>query len=140
MTNIYLDVDGTILANDKVAAKHSEAFLVYLTENHNVYWLTTHVHQDITWVGEYLGRFLSTKAMKAVAKIKLTPKDWDKSKTESIDFTKPFLWFDDDLFPEERNDLLKHNALNCWVEIDLARNEDQLFEIINRLKSLPVER
>ena len=40
--NIYLDIDGVILANDKQAALHADAFIAHIVENFPVYWLTTH--------------------------------------------------------------------------------------------------
>lgn len=40
--NIYLDIDGVILANDKQPALHAKEFLKYITDNYPTYWLTTH--------------------------------------------------------------------------------------------------
>lgn len=71
--------------------------------------------------------------MKLLERVKLT--DWGDYKTDAIDYTKPFLWFDDDLFDEEREDLIKHNALGNWIEIDLRKNLEQLK---NFLTSFPL--
>lgn len=62
--------------------------------------------------------------MKYIEKIKGTY--WEENKTEAIDFSKPFLWFDDDLFDEEREVLIKNNSLKSWIGIDLNKNKDQL--------------
>lgn len=56
----------------------------------------------------------------------ILPTNWDTLKTEAIDFSQPFLWFDDDLFNEERKVLIENNCLDSWVEIDLAKDEYQL--------------
>jgi len=47
-------------------------------------------------------------------------------KTEAIDFSKPFLWFDDDVFEEEKKILKLNNCFDSWVEVDLGKNENQL--------------
>jgi hypothetical protein len=62
--------------------------------------------------------------MKYIEKIKETY--WEVNKTEAIDFSKPFLWFDDDLFDEEKEVLIKNNCLNSWVGIDLNEDPNQL--------------
>ena len=61
--------------------------------------------------------------------------DWSTAKTEAIDFTQPFLWFDDDLFPEEESVLRQNNVLENWIEVNLARNPDQLRVL---LQSFPI--
>lgn len=37
-----------------------------------------------------------------------------------------FLWFDDDLFIKEREELEKHGVLENWIEVDIRKNEDAL--------------
>lgn len=58
----------------------------------------------------------------------IKPTTWVNSpnKTSAIDFTKPFLWFDDDCFFGEKQDLLKHNVFDNWIKVDLSANENQL--------------
>ena len=58
------------------------------------------------------------------------PTDWSELKTDAIDFSQPFVWFDDDLMDEERSVLEAHNALNRWVGVDLAANPNQLRELV----------
>lgn len=133
-SDIYLDIDGVLLANDKYPAKHVEAFLEYITSNYPTYWLTTHCHKgDTDWINEYLSPICSPKTMELIKRIKPTVKDWDIAKTEAIDFSRPFLWLDDDLYPEERQALIEHNCLANWIEIDLAKNEEQLRRFTNQL-------
>ena len=66
---------------------------------------------------------------------KFKPVTWSLKKTEAIDFTKPFLWFDDDCFTGEKIDLHEHNAVNSWVEIDLRNVPDQMIKELVALQS-----
>lgn len=124
--NIFLDIDGVILANDKNGAKYVHEFLQHITSKYpdNTYWLTTHVHGNAETAVERLKLVLEPRTIDLLHNIKAT--DWDIAKTEAIDFSQPFLWFDDDLYPDEREDLVKHNALSSWIEVDLAKNENHL--------------
>lgn len=133
--NIYLDIDGVILANDKQAANYAYEFLKYITNRYPTYWLTTHCKGETSYVLAYLGRILDQRTLQISMKIK--PTNWSLSKTEAINFNVPFLWFDDDLFDFERQDLIKHNALKNWVNIDLSKNPNQLLDIINNFPKAP---
>lgn len=73
------------------------------------------------------------------------PTTWDLAKTRAVDFTQPFLWFDDDLFYEEKQDLIKNGVLDNWIEVNLAKDENQLMKFITSfpipvqtLQSLPI--
>lgn len=128
MTNIYLDIDGVLLANDKNPAKHADEFIRYVVENYPVYWLTTHCKDEDNYAADLLSRFFSKDSMEYIHKIK--PTIWSTWKTEGIDFSRPFLWFDDDLFEREREVLLKHSVLENWIEVDIRKNEDALGTIL----------
>lgn len=123
-TNIYLDIDGVLLANDLQAANHVHDFLEYVTSNYTTYWLTTHCKGDAEHTVRHLTRVLPPETIALLSSIKAT--NWDMAKTEAIDFSKPFLWFDDDLFDFERIDLEKYGVLDNWIEVDLARDENML--------------
>jgi len=78
-------------------------------------------------VAEYLAkRFPESKIY--LDKIQAT--NWDTWKTEAIDFSQDFRWLDDDVYPEELNELSKHNCQNKLISIDLQRNPNQLIEIV----------
>lgn len=124
MTNIYLDIDGVLLANDKNTAKHADEFIKYVVENYPTYWLTTHCKSEDNYVAELLSRYFSEETMRYVRQIK--PTTWNTWKTEAIDFSSPFLWFDDDLFEKEKIELVKHSVLENWIEVDLRKNENAL--------------
>src|SRR5579875_3047167 len=125
--NIYLDIDGVLLANENSPAASADAFLRYVIKNYDVYWLTTHCHGDAAVPVKRFAHLFEPETRQLRPKIKAT--DWQEAKTEAIDFTKPFLWFDDDLYEEERAVLLAHKALDNWIEVDLAANPQQLKEL-----------
>ncbi len=131
LMNIYLDIDGVILANDKNGANYVHEFLEHITTKYpdNTYWLTTHCQGNPQTAVERLREVLKPETIGLLSNIK--PTRWDTAKTEAIDFTKPFLWFDDDLYDDEREDLIKHNALSSWIEVDLSKNDDSLKDLMS---------
>lgn len=131
MTNIYLDIDGVLLANDLTPANYVADFLEYALTNYpdSTYWLTTHCNGDATVPIKHIGHLFDEKSLAYLKMIK--PTSWDTAKTRGIDFTKPFLWFDDDLFYEEKQTLLERNALDNWIQVDLAKDPNQLAKFIS---------
>ena len=125
---IYLDIDGVILANDLNLAKHAEEFLQYVVTNFPTYWLTTHCYGDASTAVNRLRSLLKPETTELIKAIK--PTKWETAKTRAIDFNQPFLWFDDDLFHEERQTLEKHNALDNWIGVDLAKDPNQLAKFL----------
>lgn len=133
--NIYLDIDGVLLANELNPAKHAPEFIEYVLTNYpeSTYWLTTHCQGNADIPLQHIGHLFDNKTNGLMKNIK--PTSWDSSKTQAIDFTKPFLWFDDDLYPEERTDLRLHGVEDNFIHIDLAGDPKQLGKFI---KSFPV--
>ena len=129
--NIYLDIDGVLLANDLNPARYANEFIRYVIDKYpdSTYWLTTHCQGDATVPIQHVGHLFEADVVELMKKIK--PTKWDLAKTRAIDFNQPFLWFDDDLFFEEKQDLLKHNAMDNWIEVDLTKNQNQLLNFIN---------
>lgn len=126
----YLDIDGVILANDKQVANHADEFIKYLVSNYDVYWLTTHCSRDENYTIELLSSFFDSEMVETIKKIKTL--NWDVLKTEAIDFDSDFLWFDDEVFEEEKRILRLNDKYDSWVEIDLSKNPDQLKDLINK--------
>jgi len=124
MTNIYLDIDGVLLVNDNTMANHCHEFLEYVTSHFPTYWLTTHCRGDHYYTQLFLQRTFPVKTLEIVKKIK--PTNWQTNKTEGIDFSQPFLWFDDDLFLGERQELERRNLLDNWIEVDFRKDENYL--------------
>ena len=133
--NIYLDIDGVLLANESNLAEGAKEFIKYAADNFDVYWLTTHcMNGDSTHAVEYIARVEQEDLRPWLIKFK--PTVWSLKKTEAIDFTKPFFWYDDDCFSEERKVLRDNNALNSWIEVDLRKYPDQMIHEIKLLKSI----
>lgn len=134
MTNIYLDIDGVILPYDVNPVKHVDEFIKYVVTNYSTYWLTTHCRQkEDNNVIPYLSRYFSGETMEFIKKIK--PTEWNIIKTEAIDFSTPFLWFEDKLLEGEKQELIKHNVLDNWIEVDLRKDENHLAKF---LSSFPI--
>jgi hypothetical protein len=135
LPNIYLDIDGVLLANDKALAKYADEFIQVVVGlyPYNTYWLTTHCWGGENHVKEVLGPFLKPETLRLLDRIK--PTEWDEEKTDAIDFTKPFKWFDDDLYKQERAVLERNGAAKGWVQVDLSKDPDQLAQIICDLQN-----
>jgi hypothetical protein len=133
ITNIFLDIDGVLLVNGNQMANYAHEFLVYVTSRYPTYWLTTHCRGDVKYSQAFLERTFPSKTLEVANQIIHT--NWRTNKTEAIDFSQSFLWFDDDLFEGERRELIKHNALENWIEVDFRKDVNYLKKI---LASFPI--
>lgn len=133
--NIYLDIDGVLLANENNLALYAKEFLFRVIEKYpnTTYWLTTHCQGDSETPISHVGHLFDAETIALMRTIK--PTRWGIAKTEAIDFTKPFLWFDDDCFPDEREVLITNGVLDNWVEVNLAKNNAHLADF---LESFPI--
>jgi hypothetical protein len=123
--NIYLDIDGVLLTKEGKPAEGVTNFLEFMTRNHQVYWLTTHCrHGDATDLLTHLQRKLPAEAYSLIQAIK--PTTWDVLKTDGIDFSQDFLWFDDYLMESEKAVLKAQNSLQKQVPVDLIKDPEQL--------------
>lgn len=129
--NIYLDIDGVLINKNGQPANYVGEFLEYLANNHDVYWLTTHCQGDSLQVERYLADKLPKECLQFLNKIR--PTSWTTLKTEAIDYTKDFMWFDDYIMQSEINILEKNNALASFVQIDLRNKPDKLKSFIDKL-------
>lgn len=137
--NVYLDIDGVLLANELNLSEGAADFIKLVADNFNVYWLTTHcMDGSPDHAIEYLQR-ATTEDLRPWLK-KFKPVTWSLKKTEAIDFTQPFLWYDDDCFSGERIDLREHGVFNSWIEVNLAKYQDQMVHELKMLKSIVDER
>lgn len=129
--NIYLDIDGVLLINEKQAAPGANEFLQFILTNYpeSTYWLTTHCWRGENRAVDILTPALRPETIELLSKIK--PTEWGEYKTDAIDFSQPFLWFDDDLFPEEEIVLNEHGALKNRIEINLYKDPNQLQKLLN---------
>lgn len=135
--NIYLDIDGVLLANTVTTANFADDFLQYVLGRwpDSTYWLTTHQWRGQDRTLQLLKPVLNARTRKLMPLIK--PTNWRQLKTDGIDFSKEFLWFDDDLYPEEREVLSIYNVLGSWIEVNLQKDPNQLLDEIAHLRALP---
>jgi hypothetical protein len=122
--NIYLDIDGVLITKNSQPAKHVVEFLAYVTSNHQVYWLTTHCRGDAGVTVKYLKDKLPGEALPFLYKIKAT--GWHTLKTEAIDFSQDFRWFDDYAMESEKKILLDNNSLSRLNLVDLNKDSNAL--------------
>jgi hypothetical protein len=131
--NVYLDIDGVLLANELYPAMHAAEFIKYVLTKcpDSTYWLTTHCQGDASRPVRDLADKFDTETVELIKKIK--PTTWldSANKTDAIDFTKPFLWFDDDLFFKEKETLIKHGVLENWIEVNIQKDPDALGKFLN---------
>jgi hypothetical protein len=133
--NIYLDIDGVLLANESYLAEGVADFIKYAADNFEVYWLTTHCMDGTTTHAiDYLQRATDEDLRPWLEKFK--PLTWSLKKTDAIDFSKPFLWFDDDCYIGEKMDLQEHDALDSWIEVNLVKHPDQMVHELKLLQSI----
>lgn len=127
--NVYLDIDGILLANENNAANYADEFLqaVLAAYPDSTYWLTTHNWRGENRTKEVLAPHLKPETVLLLDKIK--PSVWNEMKTDGINFSEKFIWLDDDLWQDELKVLERHNATDNFVLIDLQKNPDQLKDI-----------
>lgn len=132
---IYLDIDGVLLANENNLTVGAEGFIKLLADNFEVYWLTTHcMDGDPTLAVNNVNKCATENLKPYLTKFK--PTRWNENKTEAIDFTKNFLWFDDDCYPEEKEALEKEGKLSSWIKIDIQTEIDQILQETKKLRKI----
>ena len=132
---LYLDIDGVLLANEDTLSLGAVDFIKYAADNFEVYWLTTHcMNGDPAHAVEYLSRGTKEDIKPWLEKFK--PTAWSLKKTEAIDFSVPFLWYDDDCYSEEQRTLKEHGVFNSWIEVDLRKYPNQMVHELKMLKSI----
>ncbi|MEO5948870.1 MAG: hypothetical protein ABIP74_00520 [Candidatus Saccharimonas sp.] len=131
--NIYLDIDGVLLANESSAALYADELLQAVLKEYpdSTYWLTTHNWNGENRAIEVLAPHLKPETVALLDKVK--PTEWNELKTDAIDFSQKFLWLDDDLWEGELKELEKHNATDNFILIDLAKDPNQLKTIVDLL-------
>jgi hypothetical protein len=126
--NIYLDIHGVLLTEDGRMANHVHEFLSFVTSRYPTYWLTHYCRGNIKETQNFLKKSFSPDVF--VITNRVLPTTWTTHKTEAIDFSQPFLWFDDNLKEEDRKVLNSHDVLENHIEVDLWSDPDQLQKFI----------
>ena len=123
---IYLDIDGVLLTRDHKIPEYAEELISYLTDQHEVFWLTTHCRGGENGAIKYLSQFYSGTTLVELEKVKQT--DWMDLKTEALDINSEFIWLDDYPFEAEKKVLNKFNRIDALIVVDLKR-ESELKEL-----------
>lgn len=133
--NIYLDIDGVLLVNETHAANYADEFLQTVLEKYpdSTYWLTTHNWKGENRTKEVLSPYLKPETIELLDKIKES--EWDEHKTDAINFDEDFLWFDDDLWPEELKILEEHEAAEQFILVKLDEDPDMLKKLADVVKA-----
>jgi hypothetical protein len=133
--DLYLDIDGVLLANEENLSLGAADFIKYAADHFAVYWLTTHcMDADSTHAIDYVQYATDENLRPWLEKFK--PVAWSLKKTDAIDFAKPFLWFDDDCYIGEKMDLQEHDVVDSWIEVNLVKHPDQMVHELKLLQSI----
>ena len=131
--NIYLDIDGVILGMESPLSD-AKKLLKYLLKEYprNTYWLTTHVKDGENNTNHSLAGVYPDKLVARIYETFRTT-DWGTLKTDAIDFSQPFVWFDDTLFAAEKQILDQNGALDSYYKID-PKDKSALKKALRHLK------
>ncbi|MBE2190279.1 MAG: hypothetical protein IAE98_12540 [Candidatus Kapabacteria bacterium] len=131
MRKAYIDIDGVILTKrNTLQAEGLHKFLDFLTKSFDCYWLTTHCKGNVKNVLEYLSKFLDDNIMGMISTIKAT--NWTTLKTEAIDMTNDFQWFDDYPLQAEIEQLKLNGKLDNLIIVNLD-NKVELQRVIKAI-------
>ena len=133
LTSVYLDIDGTILTKDGVPAHGATELIQYCVENFDTYWLTTHCKGDAEVTLKHVKRYFPEESHQYLKKIQAT--NWGAMKTDALNFSEDFIWFDDYLMQVELQVLEDNNAESKHIMINLEEDPHQLEEMLEYLKT-----
>jgi hypothetical protein len=135
MAKLYLDIDGVLLmAKHTQAAPGVDAFVAFVTQHFDCYWLTTHCKGDSHPAIRYLAQFLLPSTLELL-RAAVNPTNWDTLKTEAIDFESNFYWIDDSPFQAEKACLEYNQVANRLIVVDL-NCPNELFIVQTKLREL----
>ena len=128
---IYLDIDGVLLTKTGESTTGLLDFLKRATQ-HECLWLTTHCKDEsLDHVEMHLKPKVSEEVWSYLKKVKAN--GWSYLKTEGIDFSSDFLWFDDNLLHAEEQVLKENKAFNNFRLVDLRKYPDQLLQELQEI-------
>jgi hypothetical protein len=124
--NIYLDIDSILFAGGRTLANHADTFLhaVIMKYPDATYWLTPNDEVRRDEAKMLLTSLLKPETVALVGKIKVA--EWNSTASDAIDFTQNFLWFGNELWPEDLKALEQHEAVERFILVDLAKEPDIL--------------
>lgn len=134
--NIYLNIDGVLRLHSNQLAPYAANFLRLVIRRwpDSTYWLTLQSRGGRFGSHELFQKLLPQKTIEQLRTIQ--PATWYDHKTDGINFKQPFLWYDDMLTPEEQRILQRYDALDCFRQINLQADPQQLLDEIEYLRTL----
>jgi hypothetical protein len=134
--NIYLDIDGTLIHEDLTErlGKPANGLSEFLKaiEHHNLFWLTTHCREgDPARPIEILKRVTDASLHPIIENIKGTI--WDTAKTQGIDWSQDFIWFDNEISTYELEKFAEAGENQQVIEVNIRTNANHLQEITNEI-------
>ena len=117
--NIYLDIDGVIVGT-KSPREDVLSLIEYILEHYpeSTYWLTTHCKGGINRCAEWLKQNGFPEELVDEMDRTIKPTNWEVMKTEAIDMSQNFVWFDDSLFETEKQTLEAHHMLGGFYQMN----------------------
>lgn len=125
---LFLDVDGVLLAGDRLAP-HAIEFLTFATESFECAWLTTHVREhDTEQVHRHLLQATPQRLKSPLSDLvqKVRPAPWDRWKTDALPRGGNFVWLDDSPTASEIAWLRQRGWLAKWLHVDVCDEPDDL--------------
>lgn len=133
---LYLDIDGVLLTTKQTQiAEDAPAFIAFVTENFDCFWLTTHCKGDNAPAIKYLSKYFDNETIELLQKVK--PTDWSTLKTEAIDFKSDFIWLDDFPMHSEMTVVKEHLRTDSVLVVDLNRSGElkRIISLLEKAKS-----
>ena len=130
--NIYLDIDGTLIHDDLTDLSGKPAFgleeFIIALRPHTTYWLTTHCRNGNPERAREIMKSRLPETLHAdIDRIK--PTTWDMLKTEALDWSRDFIWFDDTITKTEWKQFETAQPNQQVIEMNLRDNPRQLEEV-----------
>ncbi len=131
MLNVYLDVDG-VLRGCASPVEDIEEFLWFCLQNCYCYWLTSYCRGGANFAVQKIGGISQKLRFELEARVQ--PTDWHFSKSEAIDYSEPFVWFDDNA-PMHMLAELKDYGANAsknfyWVNSSDSESAKKMLEFL----------
>ncbi len=126
---IYLDIDSILLVDGRTLANHVDTFLQAILKKYPdaTYWLTPNSNTSSGETKRLLSVQLKPETVSQLDKIKIV--EWRDTASQAVDFKHDFLWFGNELWPEDLKTLEQHEVVERFILVDLAKHPDILQEL-----------
>ncbi|MDW3196977.1 MAG: hypothetical protein R8G66_31660 [Cytophagales bacterium] len=131
-----MDIDGVLLTKDMKAPAGASELIAFVSKNFNCLWLTTHCRTGANRAIEYLSQYYYDRDLSLLKSF--SGADWIDSKTEAINWDKPFVWLEDYPFQFEIEQLKTHDCYDSLIKVNLDR-QNEISNIVRKLKQLILE-